>query len=156
MTNMQIQWLLTDSNKSYREPHLTIRLSDFLDDMPIEQRKEFVSCAIADGELLKQICLQIASENDVDKIEKPAYDIILSDQVISDMRQALMPLLSKAYAEEMRKANAKAREYENEANAYYRLSYVFSMYQKDPEGRKNQWEDCLHELRVRFPEHFKE
>lgn len=162
MTTIQVQNLKAGASTWYT-PHITINIAEWLDNMSLDERKEFVSSAVADGELLKQICRQIVAKQDqANPNTNAAYDIILSDNTISDMRTILAELIGPAVAEELQQARAQAEKAKADADAYRSMVHVWLLLQcarNDPSAsadyrtsRYDQWQNEINKGIARFPD----
>ncbi len=105
---------------------LVAPLWPLLDSFPIEARRELVSWAMADGELLRVLCNQIASSNDTDAEcgGLPAADYWLSSQDRTALRSALLPLMPAAVADELAAALDLAKRNEQGASTLRSLIHV--------------------------------
>lgn len=138
---------------------LTISMGHILDNMGVDDRKEFVENAIADGVLLGVVCRQIG-RGCADYVDDGA-DIILDDATISKMRIAVMPLLSEAHALEMAQARKDVEASMKKVGALDSLMHVDFLYRTASNAnetvmRANQYHDCLSSARLLYPEFKKE
>lgn len=147
----------------HHTPHITINIAEWLDNMSLAERKEFVSSAVADGELLKQICRQIVAKQDQENPNtSTASDILLDDRTIGDMRTILAQLIGPAAAEELQQARAQAEKAKADADAYRSLVHVWMLLQcarNNPSAsadyrtsRYDQWQNEINKGIARFPD----
>ena len=127
---------------------LIVPIWQMLDHFPIEARRELVSWAMADGELLKVLCNQIASANDSDADcgGYPAADCWIASRDRTALREALLPLMPEAIADELREAREIATKNERGASSLRSLIHVSLMMRR--EGGVNRDEQYLDEWRA--------
>lgn len=148
---------IEDANGRYSPVHLTIELGHLLDYLPHDAQKEFVGYAVANGELLKILCQEIAGTA-CDGGDPPTGDIWMGSQTRGEMRVALAPLMGPAIAEELKLAREKAELYENAHRLLRSLAHISQMSreacdQTERIDRNNQWSETWPEVYKMFPEY---
>lgn len=128
MSVARIAWTDGEGYAKDKQLALVLPLWQLLEHFPIDVRREFVSWALADGELLRTICYQI-SERLPDGSEYPAADYWLNERERTALRVALLPLLPNAVAEELRHAIEKSEKNEHGASTLRSLIHVKLLYE---------------------------
>ena len=136
---------------------LTIDIGHLLDYMPVEAKKEFVGYAVAEGELLKILCQEIAGTA-CDGGEPPTGDIWMGSRTRGEMRAALAPLLGPAVAEELKLAREKADEFQAARDCLRGLAQVHAMRRDATDidercDRNRQWTQMWETVDELFPEY---
>ena len=128
---------------------LTIDLGHLYDHMDEHTRLEFLDLVCGHARLIEHVCQAVGGGCAVE----PIFFNDLRDRCL----KALLPLLDKAAAESLSDALAKAEKYEKAESQLRGMAHVHSMMREDEgelkERRREQWQDCLQQMRTMYPEY---
>lgn len=136
---------------------MTIDIGHLLDWMPPDAKKEFVGLAVAEGELLKILCQEIAGAN-INGGPMPQADVWMGSKARGEMREALSPLLGPAVAEELNLARETASKFERCRDVLRSLAHIRLMIEEATDidercSRNQQWREQWEEVNSLFPEY---
>ena len=157
MKGVTLQRVDQDGSNQRQPLCLAIDIAYLLDWMPVEAQKEFVGHAVANGELLKLLCQEVAGVA-CESGPLPVADLWLDHRTRGEFRAALAPILGPAVADELARAKTKADQF-TEARDLLRELALVTMLSRDAReldercDRNRQLSEVWRRVFKMFPEY---